>query len=92
MPATDSWKGPLHVRDSFLDQVETLLKSGHATEHSFRPALAGLFNSMLAPAQATNEPKHAEYGAPDFGIYRGSTPARPDSPASQCFTGIDPAT
>ncbi len=59
---------------TFLHAVETLLKAGNATEHSYRPALTQLFNTVLAPAVATNEPRHAAYGAPDFVIARGVTP------------------
>ena len=59
---------------TFLHQIEALLKAENATEHSYRPALAQLFNTVLAPAQAINEPRHKQYGAPDFVIQQGSSP------------------
>ena len=59
---------------TFLRQVETLLRRGNATEHSYRPALEQLFATLLAPATATNEPQRDTYGAPDFVIERGAVP------------------
>src|SRR5690242_10538233 len=59
---------------TFLTEVETHLKSGIVTEHTYRAALQKLFDSILAPAKATNEPKHEVYGAPDFIIQQGNTP------------------
>lgn len=59
---------------AFLQQITAQLKTGQATEHSFRPALAQLFTSVLPQIEAINEPKHAQYGAPDFVIQRGHTP------------------
>ena len=37
-----------------------------ATEHSYRPALSALLNSMMPETTATNEPKRGLYGAPDY--------------------------
>jgi len=59
---------------TFLAEVERHLKDGNATEHTYRPALQKLFDTVLAPATATNEPKHAAYGAPDFIIQQSNTP------------------
>jgi predicted helicase len=59
---------------TFLAEVERHLKSDVATEHSYRPALQKLFDTVFSPARATNEPKHAVYGAPDFVIQQGNTP------------------
>ena len=59
---------------TFLAEVEAHLKAGNATEHTYRAALEKLFNAVLAPAKATNEPKHEAYGAPDFIIQHGNTP------------------
>lgn len=55
---------------TFLAEIEANLKTGAATEHTYRPALKKLFDTMLAPAKAINEPKKAKYGAPDFLIKR----------------------
>lgn len=59
---------------SFLADVENHLKNDIATEHTYRPALQRLFDTILSPASATNEPKHKQYGAPDFIIQQGSAP------------------
>jgi len=59
---------------AFLAALDGSLKSGIATEHTYRPALQSLFETILSPAKATNEPKHAQYGAPDFVIQQGNTP------------------
>lgn len=59
---------------TFLTDLQTILKSGTGTEHSYRPALKSLFERSLSAVMAQNEPKHEQYGAPDFVITRGSTP------------------
>lgn len=59
---------------TFLQQIQALLKAENATEHSYRPALSQLFNAVLAQTQAINEPKHKQYGAPDFVIQQGASP------------------
>ncbi len=51
----------------YLDQIRTLHKSGQTTEHSFRPALARLFQSIDPVLEVINEPKRlTDVGAPDF--------------------------
>jgi hypothetical protein len=54
----------------FLGAVEEEHASGQATEHSYRPALQALLNSLADGITALNEPKRTEVGAPDFNIYR----------------------
>lgn len=49
----------------YLNEVSTQFSSGHAREHSYRPALERLMRS-LDKVHAVNEPKHSEHGAPDF--------------------------
>ena len=39
--------------------------TGHAREHSYRPALEELFREITG-LKVVNEPKRSEYGAPDF--------------------------
>jgi hypothetical protein len=58
---------------TFLHEIEAKLQAGNATEHTYRAALEALFNTVLPPAQATNEPKRASYGAPDFIIQEHTT-------------------
>lgn len=50
----------------YLDQVRTKYESGKATEHSYRAALEGLFQSIDPDIQIINEPKRSEGGMPDF--------------------------
>jgi hypothetical protein len=56
----------------YLADVERTHASGRATEHSYRPALQTLLQSLVPGVTATNEPKRAQYGAPDYVISRGS--------------------
>lgn len=55
----------------FLQEVIRIHKTGAATEHSYRPALQELFNSLSNEITAINEPKRTDCGAPDFIIQRG---------------------
>lgn len=55
----------------FLSRIQAVSKTGAATEHSYRPALEALFNSLDEGINALNEPKRVECGAPDFIIQRG---------------------
>lgn len=50
---------------SYLSKVAQSLASGHATEHSYRPELRDLFET-LTKYHVINEPKRSEHGAPDF--------------------------
>ncbi|MBV9848588.1 MAG: N-6 DNA methylase [Armatimonadetes bacterium] len=59
---------------SYLHDVQAAHASGQATEHSYRPALKTLLESLMPGAQATNEPKRQKCGAPDFIVTRGQTP------------------
>jgi hypothetical protein len=59
---------------AFLTELEALLKQDNATEHSYRLALKTLFEQAMAGTSATNEPKQASYGAPDFVIQHGNVP------------------
>ncbi len=56
----------------FLTDVESLLKQGVATEHTYRPLLKTLFEQVIPGVHAINEPKHATYGAPDFLLQQGT--------------------
>ncbi len=50
----------------YLGQIRALAGSGQATEHSYRPALEGLFKSIDDGLTVINEPKQSAVGAPDF--------------------------
>lgn len=54
----------------FIDSVVQIYNTGKATEHSYRPALQKLFNSLDPNVVALNEPQREHVGAPDFSISR----------------------
>lgn len=54
----------------YLSAVEHALKAGNATEHTHRPALKALIESINLQVTATNEPKRIACGAPDYIITR----------------------
>ncbi len=56
--------------DAYRQQIQRELQAGNATEHTHRPALKTLVESLATQVTATNEPKHVECGAPDFVISR----------------------
>ena len=58
----------------YLEQVRAQYASGHATEHSYRPALHALFGSIDPALTVINEPKKSEAGMPDFLFQRGVVP------------------
>lgn len=59
---------------SYLDQVRAKYASGQATEHSYRPALQMLFESIDPALTVINEPKKSEAGMPDFLFERNGVP------------------
>jgi hypothetical protein len=58
----------------YLKQIEKALQAGDATEHTHRPALKALIESLSKGLTATNEPKHIACGAPDFIVTEGGVP------------------
>ena len=54
----------------YLTTIENALKAGNATEHTHRPALKALLESLDLHVTATNEPKSIACGAPDYIISR----------------------
>ncbi len=58
----------------YLHHIETVLAAGNATEHTHRPALKALLESLETGIVATNEPRRIQCGAPDFILTRGQTP------------------
>ena len=58
----------------FLEQVRGKYASGEATEHSYRPALQALFESIDPALTVINEPKKSDAGMPDFLFRRGEIP------------------
>lgn len=60
--------------NEYLNQVRRLYLAGNATEHSYRPALKDLLESLVKGISATNEPKRQSCGAPDYIIQRKDIP------------------
>ena len=58
----------------YLKKIEKAYNAGNATEHTHRPALKELIESMAAGITATNEPRRVKCGAPDFIITKGQSP------------------
>lgn len=61
----------MKIIEEFVSKVIATNKTGAATEHSYRPDLQVLFNSLADGITALNEPKRVACGAPDFIIQRG---------------------
>jgi len=56
--------------NEYLHSIESAFATGQATEHTYRPALKRLLESLLPAVIATNEPKRSACGAPDFSVAR----------------------
>jgi hypothetical protein len=59
---------------NYLEKVRVQFASGRATEHSYRPALYELFQSIDPKLTVVNEPKKSEAGMPDFLFERDGVP------------------
>lgn len=60
----------------YFEDVSRSYKSGNSTEHTYRPYLQSLLQSLLPDSiRVTNEPKRIECGAPDYILTRGDIPA-----------------
>ncbi|WP_313138122.1 type ISP restriction/modification enzyme [Paracoccus jeotgali] len=55
----------------FIAKVQTVHKTGAATEYSYRSALETLLSGLEEDITALNEPKRVACGAPDFIVQRG---------------------
>lgn len=55
----------------FVAKVQSVYKTGAATEHSYRSALETLLSGLEQDTSALNEPKRVKCGAPDFIVQRG---------------------
>ena len=60
--------------DTYRRQIARELQAGDATEHTHRPALKTLLETLYPGFTATNEPKRVACGAPDFSISRQNIP------------------
>jgi predicted helicase len=59
---------------TYISEITQALKAGNATEHTHRPALKKLIESLEKGITATNEPKWIDCGAPDFIITKRNIP------------------
>ena len=59
---------------TYLGAIRKELAAGDATEHTHRPALKALLESVGRGITATNEPKRIACGSPDFQISRKGVP------------------
>ncbi len=57
----------------YLGKIQQELSTGHAQEHSYRPALKYLFESITS-LRVVNEPKGSAHGRPDFIFVKGDVP------------------
>ncbi len=62
------------VIQTYLSDIAQHLQAGNATEHSHRPALQNLLQTLLPDYHITNEPRRIACGAPDFEIAKGKEP------------------
>lgn len=58
--------------EKYINQLLLELATGNALEHSYRPALKNLFESIDPSIRAVNEPSRSEHGAPDFAFYKNT--------------------
>lgn len=58
---------------AYLQAIQQELATGHAQEHSYRPALKTLFE-QISKLRVVNEPKGSEHGRPDFIFLKGDIP------------------
>ncbi|MCX5839200.1 MAG: N-6 DNA methylase [Deltaproteobacteria bacterium] len=59
---------------TYIRSIEKALSGGNATEHTYRPFLKSLVESLAEGVTATNEPRREACGAPDFIITRNKLP------------------
>jgi predicted helicase len=60
--------------EEYLQEINTNLAHGDATEHTHRPALKKLLETLGPGITATNEPTRILCGAPDFNLTKGKVP------------------
>ncbi|MDR2814695.1 MAG: N-6 DNA methylase, partial [Prevotellaceae bacterium] len=58
----------------YIANLSKMYNAGNATEHTYRPALKQLLESMATSLTVTNEPKRIACGAPDYIASRDEIP------------------
>ena len=64
----------MSIFDEYLSSITKAYNAGNATEHTHRPALKILIESLTTGIVATNEPRRVKCGAPDYIVTKGHTP------------------
>src|ERR1035437_78771 len=59
---------------AYLEEIGRNLTAGNATEHTHRPALQNLLQTLDPSVRAVNEPKRVACGAPDYIVTRNNLP------------------
>src|SRR5664280_1680313 len=59
---------------AYLEEIGRNLTAGNATEHTHRPALQNLLQTLDPSVRAVNEPKRVACGAPDYIVTRSELP------------------
>jgi hypothetical protein len=54
----------------YIDDIQKEFKTGVAREHTYRPALKSLLESIIPEINAINEPAQIDCGAPDYILKR----------------------
>lgn len=62
------------VVDTYIKSVESAYRRSDPTEHTYRPYLKELIETLYPGVIATNEPKRVSCGAPDFIVTKKQTP------------------
>ncbi len=60
----------LDAFDAYLKKINAACQRGDSTEHTHRPALKDLIETLSKAITATNEPKREKCGAPDYVVSR----------------------
>jgi len=69
---TDSAK--IKAISTYLFEVQSILQSGDAREHAYRPAFKKLIENLKPDIQVINEPAYTGGNAPDFLFKKGEVP------------------
>lgn len=62
------------ISRNYIKEITKNLERGDSTEHTHRPALKALLETIGKGITATNEPRRIACGAPDFNITRNGVP------------------
>lgn len=63
----------MHVAE-YIDKLNSQLRTGRATEHTYRGYLQSLIESTAPNIHLTNEPKRSKFGAPDYVVTKYDIP------------------